>query len=96
MFSVGFFQFPVALSASATWLAEFESLFKMKERVTMIVLQILGYVLHGCDEPELCVGVCPPMMMNFYCCEKHDKTNWFNSGWGTRQTKVEHNKGKTT
>ena len=27
------------------------------------------------------------MMMNFYCSEKHDKTNWF-------QTKIEHNKGK--
>ena len=37
-------------------------------------------------------------MMNFYCSEKHDKTNWFDSeaDWGTVQNKVEHNKGKTT
>jgi hypothetical protein len=24
-------------------------------------------------------------MMNFYCSEKHDKTNWFNSDWETKQ-----------
>jgi hypothetical protein len=28
------------------------------------------------------------MMMNFYCSEKHDKTNWFDSDWGTRQNKI--------
>ena len=26
-------------------------------------------------------------MMNFYCSEKHDKTNWFDSDGGTRQNK---------
>ena len=29
--------------------------------------------------------------MNFYCSEKHDKTNRFNSDWGAMQNKVEHN-----
>jgi hypothetical protein len=31
-------------------------------------------------------------MMNFYCSEKHDKTNRFDSDWGTRKNKIEHNK----
>jgi hypothetical protein len=29
-------------------------------------------------------------MMNFYCSEKHDKTNRFNSDWGTIQNKIEN------
>jgi hypothetical protein len=36
------------------------------------------------------------LMMNFYCSEKHDKANWFDSDWGKRQNrdKVEHSKIK--
>jgi hypothetical protein len=30
------------------------------------------------------------MMMHFYCFEKHDKTNRFDSDWGTRQNKIEN------
>jgi hypothetical protein len=38
------------------------------------------------------------VIMNFYCSEKHDKTNRFDSDWGTRQNrgKIEHNKDKNT
>ena len=35
-------------------------------------------------------------MMNFYCSEKLDKTNWFDSDWGAIQNKRDYNKGKTT
>jgi hypothetical protein len=34
------------------------------------------------------------LMMNFDCSEKYDKTNRFDSDWGTRQNKVEHSKVK--
>ena len=53
----------------------------MRARAKMIVK---GRVCTtGCDERELCVGVrrsftyTLPMMIKFYCSEKHNKTNWF-------------------
>ena len=31
-------------------------------------------------------------MMNFFCAEKHDKKNRFDSDWGSRQNKIKHTK----